>query len=266
MNNAESARHTQIVLGVAVHPLTRKAAIELVANALSESPSASGLCRYVVTPNLDHARLLRDHHELQAAYAQAWLVVADGMPLVWAAKWMGRPLPERVAGSDLVPGLLAAATATRPLRYFLLGAPPGVAEKAARCNLEKYPHAHCVGTLAPELGFEHDETKCDAIVRSINDAEPDLLILGLGAPKQELWIAKHHHKLLAKVAICAGATIEFMAGQSSRAPPWMQNAGLEWVHRMSLQPKRLVARYARDAAALPGLLWQDWRRTKRAAR
>jgi len=264
MTTAEPTRQTQIVLGVAVHPVTRKEAIQLVSNAMTASPSEKEGCRYVVTPNLDHARLLRTHRELQEAYAQAWLVVADGMPLVWSAKLMGQPLPERVAGSDLVPGLLAAATAERPLRYFLLGAPPGVAEQAAERNREKYPNAQCVGTLAPELGFERVQAQCDAIVAAVNEAAPDLLIIGLGAPKQELWIARHHHRLSARVAICAGATIDFMAGQSSRAPQWMQNAGLEWVHRMSRQPRRLVARYAADAAAFPGLLWQDWRRKKRS--
>jgi N-acetylglucosaminyldiphosphoundecaprenol N-acetyl-beta-D-mannosaminyltransferase len=264
MNASDASRRTQTVLGVSIHPLSRAAAIELVAQALTEPLRDSGGCRYVVTPNLDHARLLRNHLGLQSAYARAWLVVADGMPLVWAAKLMGQPLPERVAGSDLVPGLLAQATAAQPLRYFLLGAPPGVAEQAALQNRSKYPHAICVGTLAPELGFENDEAQCDSIVQSVNDARPALLIIGLGAPKQELWIAQHHHKLSAKVAVCAGATIEFMAGKTSRAPMWMQNAGLEWVHRMSLQPKRLVARYARDAAALPGLVWQDWRRKKSA--
>lgn len=264
MNVFESLPHTQTVLGVSVHPLSRTAAIDRVAHALAEPARAPAGCRFVVTPNLDHARLLRDHLGLQSAYAQAWLVVADGMPLVWAAKLMGQPLPERVAGSDLVPGLLAQATAMHPLRYYLLGAPPGIAEQAALQNASKYPHAMCVGTFAPELGFEKDEAQCDFIVKSINDAQPALLIIGLGAPKQELWIAQHHSKLNAKVAICAGATIEFMAGKTSRAPKWMQNAGLEWVHRMSLQPKRLVARYARDAAALPGLIWQDWRRKKRA--
>lgn len=248
----------QKILGVGVNAVTLAQAIATLRCWMDEPLKASG-CRYVVTPNLDHARLLRDDEGLQSAYRDASFVIPDGMPFVWAAKLMGRPIPQRVAGSDLVPGLLADASAARPLTYYLLGAAPGVAETAAKKIETQYPFARCVGCLSPDFGFEKDPEACAQIIAKVNEAKPDLLVLGFGAPKQELWIGAHHQRVHAKVAVCAGATIDFLAGQVSRAPKWMQKSGLEWAHRMLSQPQRLFPRYARDAAALPGLLWRDWR-------
>ncbi len=221
--------------------------------------AADDVCRYVVTPNVDHALLLRDSAPLRRAYEQADLVLADGMPIVWASRLLGRPLPQRVTGADLVPALLDAADSNRPLRVYLLGAGPGVAERAAAAIEKRWPAVRVVGTYSPPMGFENDEAENAKILRQIDAAAPDVLVVGLGAPKQELWVHAHRHGLRAKVALCVGATIDFLAGEKPRAPAWMRATGLEWLFRVASEPKRLLTRYARGAWVFPQLVWREWR-------
>jgi len=216
-------------------------------------------CRYVVTPNTDHAVMLQYRGDLAAAYADADLVLADGWPVVAASRLLGRPLPERVTGSDLVPALLRAALPDRPLRVFLLGAAPGVAVRAARNVHATYGNVEVVDTYSPPLGFEHDTAENQRILNRIAHADADVLVVGLGAPKQELWVHAHREQINARVALCVGATIDFLAGAKSRAPRWMQRTGLEWLHRVASEPRRLLARYARDAWIFPQLVWRQWR-------
>jgi exopolysaccharide biosynthesis WecB/TagA/CpsF family protein len=214
--------------------------------------------RYIVTPNSDHAVMFQHRDDLRAAYAHASLVLADGAPLVWAARLLGQPLPERVAGSDLVPQLFE--TAESPLRVFLLGAAPGVAELAAFQITHQWPAVRIVGTYSPPIGFENDPLENDHIFATIADAAPDLLVVGLGAPKQEIWVHQNRGQLQSKVAICAGATIDFLAGHRRRSPVWMRRLGLEWLHRLCAEPRRLAGRYVRDAWVFPQLVWRQWRR------
>ena len=214
-------------------------------------------CRYVVTPNTDHAVMYQDRADLRAAYRDASLVLADGAPLVWAARLLGQPLPGRVAGSDLVPQLFAAAAT--PLRVFLLGAEPGVAELAAFQIAHQWSNVRIVGTLSPPMGFENDAAENDRIFAAVAAATPDLVVVGLGAPKQEIWVHRHRQQLATKVILCAGATIDFLAGHRHRSPVWMRHIGLEWLHRLCTEPRRLAGRYARDAWVLPQLFWRQWR-------
>jgi N-acetylglucosaminyldiphosphoundecaprenol N-acetyl-beta-D-mannosaminyltransferase len=223
-------------------------------------------CRYVVTPNVDHTVILQHHAELRAAYAGAGLVLADGFPVVLASKLVGRPLPALVPGSDLVPALFAAAEEHQGVKVFLLGAGPGVAERAAQRIHERWPAVEVVGCYSPPLGFEHDEAENQRIVAMVNAVKPDLLVLGFGAPKQELWIAKHKEKLHARCALCVGATIDFLAGEKRRAPLWMRRLRLEWLHRVASEPRRLFKRYARDAWIFPQLVWREWRQRHLATR
>lgn len=188
------------------------------------------------------------------------MVVADGTPLVWASRILRRPLPERVAGSDLAPLVLELAkTSPSPLRVFLLGAAPGVAKRAEKFILSRWRNVEVVGTYSPPLGFECDPKENSIILHSISKTQPDLLIVGLGAPKQELWVVEHYQQLEAKTAICAGATIDFLAAEKQRSPVWMRRTGLEWVHRLASDPRRLAKRYARDAWVFPQLVWREWR-------
>lgn len=220
--------------------------------------------RYVVTPNLDHLVLLRKNVKLQEAYRKADLVVADGWPLVAASRWFGKPLPERVAGSDLVPDLFEASTRLRhPLRVFLLGAMPGVGERAAKRIRAQWPNVEIVGIYSPPKGFE-DNTEEDArILDQIRRVQPEILIVGLGAPRQEIWIAQHSPDLACSVAIAAGATIDFLAGEQKRAPRLWQRLGCEWLYRLLQDPRRLAKRYIADALAVPGLLATQWLEQRR---
>jgi N-acetylglucosaminyldiphosphoundecaprenol N-acetyl-beta-D-mannosaminyltransferase len=212
-----------------------------------------------VTPNVDHAVLFQTNDRLRSAYASAALVLADGAPVVLASRILGRELPERVAGSDLVPALFARANAEFPLKVFLLGAAPGVADRAAAAIERRWPCITVVGTLSPPLGFERDADENERILATVAAAAPDVVLVGLGAPKQELWVHAYADRLQAKVALCIGATIDFLAGEKRRAPLWMRRVGLEWLHRLSTEPRRLAMRYLRDAWIFPQLVWRDRR-------
>jgi N-acetylglucosaminyldiphosphoundecaprenol N-acetyl-beta-D-mannosaminyltransferase len=222
-------------------------------------------CRYVVTPNVDHAVMFQTSAPLRDVYQNAAMVTADGAPLVAVAKLLGRQLPERVAGSDLTPRLFDEASAAfqrgerRPLRLFLLGAGPGVAERAAAVVKLRWPGVEPVGCYSPPMGFERDDAENERILAKIEQARPDVLLVGLGAPKQELWVGRWRSRLAARVVLCAGATIDFLAGEKKRSPVWMQRVGLEWLHRLLSEPHRLARRYARDAWVFPQLVWGELR-------
>ncbi|HTQ40633.1 MAG TPA: WecB/TagA/CpsF family glycosyltransferase [Pirellulales bacterium] len=245
---------------------------DAVGQLLDWVQNRDGNCHYVVTPNVDHAVMFQKHVGLQRAYADASLVLADGFPVLAAAKLLHRPIPERVPGSDLVPALFETVDAEArayvldpsPLRVFLLGAAPGVAERAAQNIEQQWPAVTVVGTYSPPLGFEKNPTENAAILRHIAQARPDVLIIGLGAPKQELWVHAHRSQIAAPVALCVGATIDFLAGEKPRAPAWMRRVGLEWLHRLLGEPRRLAKRYLRDAWIFPQLVWREWAAGRRA--
>lgn len=224
-------------------------------------------CRYVVTPNVDHAVMFQEHTGLQRSYADASLVLVDGFPLLAAARLLGKQIPERVPGSDLVPALFESTNsvdqhdsehANGPLKVFLLGAAPGVADRAAASIHRRWSAVKVVGTYSPPLGFEKNPVENEAILRRIADSEPDIVIVGLGAPKQELWVHAHRDRIVAPVALCVGATIDFLAEEKQRAPVWMRRTGLEWLHRLASEPRRLAKRYLRDAWVFPQLVWREW--------
>ncbi len=261
MPTQPSANSRVALFGVQVDPLRMPAAVARVWEWIGQ---AQGTCRFVVTPNIDHVVLLQENSGLRAAYEHAALVLADGWPVVTASRWLGKPLPERVTGSDLVPNVFAQATANKPLSVYLLGALPGVAERAAEKIQARWPHVKVVGWYSPPLGFEKNACENEQILERIAAVAPDLLVLGLGAPKQELWINAHREQVQAKVALCVGATIDFLAGERRRAPGWMQRLGLEWFYRLAGEPRRLLSRYARDAWIFPQLVWREWRTPSRA--
>jgi N-acetylglucosaminyldiphosphoundecaprenol N-acetyl-beta-D-mannosaminyltransferase len=241
------------LFGMGISRITMKGAIECVQNWCAEPRGES--CRYIVTPNVDHAVMFQHCVDLRNSYDDASLVLADGMPLVIASRLVCQPLPQRVAGSDLVPQLFAAG---KRLKVFLLGAAPGVAATAAGRIENQWPAVDVVGTYSPPPGFENDAAENERILAAIAAAAPDLLVVGFGAPKQELWVHRHRHQLAAKVAICGGATIDFLAGHRQRSPVWMRRIGLEWLYRVASEPRRLAGRYARDAWRFPPLVWREW--------
>ncbi len=133
-----------------------------------------------------------------------------------------------------------------------------MADRAAQNIEERWPAVHVVGAYSPPLGFEKDSQQNQIIVKMIAAARPDVLVVGLGAPKQELWVHAHRDQVSAPVALCVGAAIDFLAGEKPRAPRWMRRIGIEWLHRMVSEPRRLAIRYLRDAWIFPQLVWREW--------
>lgn len=261
--DVSSTEHEQIKLfGMSVDAVTMRQAVEQIFAWVAQGDP----CRFVVTPNVDHAVLYQQSAALRQAYLHASLVLADGMPVLIAARLLGRKLPCRVTGSDLAPALFAATEQFGPLRVYLLGAAPGVAERAAEKIMQRWPQVDVVGTYSPPLGFERDVRQNEQILDRIATARPDLLIVGLGAPKQELWVDRYRRQLAVPVALCIGATIDFLAGEKKRAPRWMRRFGLEWLHRVASEPRRLLKRYLRDAWIFPQLVVRQWLADRRAKR
>jgi N-acetylglucosaminyldiphosphoundecaprenol N-acetyl-beta-D-mannosaminyltransferase len=200
---------------------------------------------FVVTPNVDHLVKLQKDMDFKRVYDAASLVLADGMPLIWASKFLGTPLKEKISGSDLFPKLCELAQ-KREYSLFFLGGRPGAAQKAAEKLRAIYKKIQIVGIYSPPFGFENDKIENDKIVSMIKNARPDILFVGLGAPKQEKWIYKHYEELNIPVSIGIGVTFEFFAGFVKRAPLWMQKAGCEWLWRLMEEPERLWKRYLID--------------------
>lgn len=219
----------------------------------------------VFTPNVDHVVKAERDAELRAAYAAADLALADGMPLVWASRLLGTPLPERVAGSDLVLPL-AALAARRGWRVYLVGGAPGDAARAA----EVLARAHGVaiaGVDAPALDLSHAGAEAArAAAERVHDARPELVLAAFGAPKQELWIHRHRDLLRPAVVLGVGASLAFVAGTIPRAPRWMSRSGLEWLHRLAREPRRLWRRYLVEDAAFAPIVVRSWREARRARR
>lgn len=256
MNEQQPPWKQTRIFGLNIDALDMRSAVNVIAGWLGATRST---CRYVVTPNVDHVVKLDTNLAFRKAYESAALVLADGRPVVMASKMFGQALPGTVPGSDLVPALFDRYQADEVnLAVFLLGAAPGVADRAAGHIQAKWPHVKVVGTLSPSFGFERDDTECAQICAAVAQSGADLLVLGLGAPKQELWVAKYANQLPVKVALCVGATIDFLAGEKPRAPMWMRQFGVEWLHRMGSEPRRLVGRYAKDAVVFPQLLFKEW--------
>jgi N-acetylglucosaminyldiphosphoundecaprenol N-acetyl-beta-D-mannosaminyltransferase len=216
---------------------------------------------YVVTANVDFLVQARRDVELRRILIEADLVLCDGTPLLWAARWLGNALPERVAGSDLTPNLIRLA-ARRGYRLFLLGAGPGVAAAAAERLQTEHPGLQIAGHYSPPLTSLLDMDHA-GVAERIRAAAPDILLVAFGCPKQEKWISMHYRALGVPVCIGVGATIDFLAGRVRRAPPWMRRSGCEWLYRLAQEPRRLYRRYAGDVVGFAPALAAQWWRTSR---
>ncbi|MDP9816002.1 WecB/TagA/CpsF family glycosyltransferase [Spirilliplanes yamanashiensis] len=209
----------------------------------------------IITPNVDILRQARHDEQVRAYLAEADLVVADGMPLVWASKLSGTPLPERVAGSSLI-WSLSEGLGRDGRSVFVLGGnlPDPVtgeldgATRAAGRLAAASPGLRIAGCLSPEHGFERDPATFAAVCAKVVKARPDMVYVGLGFPKQE-WVVTRLRELLPRSwFIGCGAAVNFVAGDCDRAPAWMQRSGLEWAHRLGTEPGRLAKRYLRHDA------------------
>jgi N-acetylglucosaminyldiphosphoundecaprenol N-acetyl-beta-D-mannosaminyltransferase len=214
--------------------------------------AASRLESYLTTPklhqvvavNLDCLRIAQADADFRETINEADLAVADGMPLVWASRLAGRGIPQRVTGNELVDECCRLSAATGQ-SLFLLGGRPGVAEEAARTVERRHPGARVAGTYSPPFGPL--SAADDALmVDRINRSGARILIVALGAPRQDNWIRAHRRELNVRIALGVGCGLDILAAVVGRAPRWMQRSGLEWLHRLRLEPARLWRRYFVD--------------------
>jgi len=249
-------RRLTVVLGVPVDEVTQAEALDRI----EEFVARGGRLHQVATVNSDFlARALADP-ELLHILRHVDLATADGMPLVWASRVLGGSIPERVTGADLVPAL-AERFAASGRSLFLLGARPEVAQTAAERLCERFRGLRISGVYSPPMA-DLESMDHATILRRVNAARPDALLVAFGNPKQEKWIHRHRHSLEVPVAIGIGASLDFIAGSARRAPVWIQQAGAEWLWRLGNEPGRLWRRYAGDFRHLaPGLI-RYWRLTR----
>ena len=210
-----------------------------------EEMIASEKRSYIVAINVDVVMKIENDSYLKEITDKADMVLVDGKPLEWIAKWHKRPIKAKISGSDLVP-ILCERAAEKGYSIFIIGGKEGIAEKAKQNLVRDLPGIRIVGTYAPPFGFEKDEKELNRINEMISSAHPDILIACFGCPKQEKWIYENYQKYSAKVSICAGATVDFLAGNVKRAPKWMSDHGLEWFYRFLQEPKRMFKRYFID--------------------
>lgn len=211
---------------------------------------------YILTCNVDHVIKLRKDDEFRKVYSDAGAVVADGMPIIWASKLLKKPLKQKVSGSDLFTWL-GGAFEDRGYRLFFLGAADGIPEKAMRNLQALYPNMNIVGCYSPSYGFENNEEENGHIVRLLQEARPDIVFVGVGAPKQEKWIYRYYETYRAPISIGVGATFDFLSGNVKRAPKLMQKTGFEWFWRLFQEPKRLWRRYLIEDSQFLVLLFKE---------
>lgn len=230
----------QQFMKIYIDNLTMSEAIDELDKFVSEGNKG-----YVVTPNVDHIVKLEYDEKLNNVYKEASFVFADGKPIVSISRKYKMPLKEKVSGSDLFP-LLCERAASKNYTMYFLGAGEGVAQKAAENLIDKYEGLKVVGTFSPKFDFENDEEYISKMIHDINLLKPDILIVGLGCPKQEYFIYDYYKEIDSKLFLGLGASIDFEAGNVKRAPKWMQKIGLEWFYRFLKEPRRMFKRYFVD--------------------
>ena len=219
------------ILGVPVHPLTMNESVTVLEEKLQKKEQA-----FVVTANAEIIMMCQQDKEYNNIVSeQADLVLPDGAGAVWAGRYLGNEVPERVAGFDLYNQLLKLS-ADKGYKAYFFGGAPGVAEAAKNKAEELYPGVQIVGCRNGYFAEAEEET----IIKEINDAASDMLFVALGAPKQEKWLVKYRNQLKPRVLMGIGGSFDVLAGKMERAPKWMQEASLEWAFRLYKQPSRFM--------------------------
>ncbi|MGB6295099.1 MAG: WecB/TagA/CpsF family glycosyltransferase [Rivularia sp. (in: cyanobacteria)] len=215
--------------------------------SLSELLEKLQLGGVVFTPNLDHLMKLQKNYSFYQTYKKADYVVCDSKILMYASKFLGTPIKEKISGSDLFPAFYNHYKNDRKMKIFLLGGIGDTAKIAQDKINSKVGRDIIVATYSPPFGFENDRQECQKIIELINNSGATVLGIGVGAPKQELWLDRFKDQLKnVKIFLAIGATINFEAGDVKRAPRWMSEIGLEWCYRLLSEPKRLWKRYLFD--------------------
>jgi N-acetylglucosaminyldiphosphoundecaprenol N-acetyl-beta-D-mannosaminyltransferase len=237
------------VWGLPLAPLTLAQTVDEVERLIH-----AGQPGYFITANVHYAMLAERDGSLSSVNDEAAFLVADGMPLVWASRWKGRALPERVTGADLFPALCDRAAA-RGYRVFLLGGAPGVGEEATRRLRDRFEGLNVVGVESPPFR-PLSPVEQRELAERIRAARPDILFLCFSMPNGERWLAEWYPTLGVPACVNIGASLDFMAGRVPRAPRWVQRLGLEWVYRLYQEPARLLRRYvANGVFVLRMLAW-----------
>jgi N-acetylglucosaminyldiphosphoundecaprenol N-acetyl-beta-D-mannosaminyltransferase len=233
----ETRSETAPIMGLPFHRLDHRTLIDVFLEGVRARNGG-----WIVTPNLDILRQFTTSAECRRLVLAASHRVADGLPIVWASRLAGIPVPERVPGSDLVLSMPEAA-AGAGLSVFLLGGNPGVAAAASRRLESRWPELQGVNYYSPPFGFENDPRELDRIREALRAARPALVLIGLGFPKQERLIRLLRSELPEIWFVGVGISLSFLAGDQPRAPAVLQRLGLEWMHRLWHEPRRLFRRY-----------------------
>ena len=233
------------ILGVPVHAYTYETWLSQIDAWIKESNTLHHIC----TVNPEFMVVAQHNPDFFNVLKNADACVADGTGILVAAKWLGEQLPSRITGSDGI-YKIAERAAQDGWKLFFLGAAEGIAQQAADILKEKHPELQIVGTYAGSP----DNSEATIIIDMVNQSQADMLLVAYGAPKQDLWIAKHREKLQVKVAMGVGGSFDFAAGIVPRAPRWMRKLGIEWLFRLIRQPWRW-----KRMLRLPIFLWYVWR-------
>jgi bacterial polymer biosynthesis proteins, WecB/TagA/CpsF family len=250
-----SNRDVAFLLGLPFNVMTMDETIEDAVSIIeSRKPG------YMITANVDFIAQARNDSQLREILFHADRAVCDGMPLVWLSRMFKPSLPERVAGSDMVFRLFEEAD-KRKWKVYFLGSDNATLETTSGILNERYPAMDIVGTFSPPFGPVHAWPNKD-ILASIRKAKPDLLLVAVGCPKQEYWIAQHFELIDVPLSIGIGASLDFVSGTQVRAPKWLQKIGMEWSWRLITNPKRLAKRYIKDFYYLFVLTFLQWQLTR----
>ncbi len=241
MTTLHARRSSLRILGVRVDDVTADETLACLEQFVAERAP-----RQICTVNPEFVMGAQRDEMFRNVINQAALCIPDGIGLLWAARRLGHPLRERVAGSTLVEQI-AEHAAQKGWRLYLLGARPSVADQAAGILRARYPGVNIVGTFPGSPASEEQE----AIVERIWAARPDVLLVAFGAPAQDVWIARNQSRLNVPVAMGVGGSLDFIAGVVKRAPVWVQRLGLEWLYRLVREPWRW-----RRQLALPQFAWR----------
>lgn len=228
------------LMNVGIDNITMQDAMNFITDCVEKRKK-----EYIVTPNVDHVVKLQNNEQFRKAYLEAGLVAVDGTPIVWVSKWCGKPLKEKITGPKLTEKTIELAS-TKNFSVFFLGGKEGVGDLAAKRMLEKYPGFRYVGAYSPKFGFEKDKEEIDKIISVINQAKPDILIVGMGSPKTEIFLNNIYELIEANVSLSVGAAIDFCAGTVKRCPEWVNKIGFEWLYRFIKEPSRMFKRYFVD--------------------
>ena len=241
------------LMGCSIDNLTMEETLQAVAGFI-----ASGRPHQHVVVNVDKIVKAQKDEELRRIINECALINADGMPVVWASRWLGKPLKERVAGVDLFEALMRRAAETG-WRIYLLGAREEVVSGVKRIYEARYPGLRIVGARNGYWAPEEEQ----GVVDAISEARPDILFVAISSPTKERFLGRYQEQMRLPFAMGVGGTFDVAVGKVKRAPVWMQNSGLEWFYRFLQEPRRMFRRYFIEDMAFAGLLWREWWATRR---